>query len=151
MLLNSLLWLQHFWLKINHRFQLENTKVEIPMPKSVLNCTLTATQGKYTFDPVAKVLSWDVGKIDSQKSPNIRGTVRLKVSLLKNKIALKTATSMYVSFFHEWQNRWTNRNDSSVRLAVCSDQTNINRLLHASTGVDLKYFQHLYKVPDHKA
>jgi AP-3 complex subunit mu len=55
--------------------QLENTKLEIPMPKSVLNCTLTSTQGKYTFDPVAKVLSWDVGKIDSQKSPNIRGSV----------------------------------------------------------------------------
>jgi AP-3 complex subunit mu len=50
-------------------------KLEIPMPKSVLNCTLTTTQGKYTFDPVAKALSWDIGKIDSQKSPNIRGTV----------------------------------------------------------------------------
>jgi Adaptor complexes medium subunit family len=59
------------------KFQLENTKLEIPMPKSVLNCTLTSTQGKYTFDPVAKVLSWDVGKIDSQKSPNIRGTVSI--------------------------------------------------------------------------
>jgi AP-3 complex subunit mu len=55
--------------------QLENVKLEIPMPKSVLNCTLTSTQGKYTFDPVAKSLSWDIGKIDTQKSPNIRGTV----------------------------------------------------------------------------
>ena len=57
------------------RKQLENVKLEIPMPKSVLNCTLTSTQGKYTFDPVAKSLSWDIGKIDTQKSPNIRGSV----------------------------------------------------------------------------
>ena len=55
--------------------QLENVNVEIPMPKSVLNCTLTATQGKYAFDPVSKVLNWDVGKIDPQKLPNIRGSV----------------------------------------------------------------------------
>ena len=58
--------------------QLENVKVDIPMPKAVLNCTLTATQGKYAFDPVSKVLSWDIGKIDPQKLPNIRGTVNLK-------------------------------------------------------------------------
>ncbi len=46
------------------------------MPKSVLNCSLTATQGKYAFDPVSRVLTWDVGKVDPQKLPNIRGTVR---------------------------------------------------------------------------
>ena len=46
------------------------------MPKSVLNCSLTASQGKYAFDPVSKMFSWDIGKIDSQKTfPNIRGTV----------------------------------------------------------------------------
>ena len=55
--------------------QLEAVKVEVPMPKCVLNCTLTATQGKYAFDPVSKVLTWDVGKIDPTKLPNIRGTV----------------------------------------------------------------------------
>lgn len=58
--------------------QLEGVKVEIPMHSSILNCSLTATQGKYSFDPVAKVLNWDVGKIDPQKLPNIRGTVSLK-------------------------------------------------------------------------
>jgi len=57
---------------------IEDAKMEIPMPKSVLNCTLTATQGKYTFDPVSKVLSWDIGKIDPQKPPNIHGTVNLQ-------------------------------------------------------------------------
>ena len=47
------------------------------MPKSVLNCTLTVSQGKYAFDPVSKVLSWDVGKMEAQRaSPNMRGTVK---------------------------------------------------------------------------
>lgn len=55
--------------------QVEGVKVEIPMAKVVLNCSLTATQGKYSFDPVSKVLTWDVGKVDQQKLPNIRGTV----------------------------------------------------------------------------
>lgn len=55
--------------------QVEGVKAEIPMPSAVLNCSLTATQGKYAFDPVSKVLTWDVGKVDPQKLPNIRGTV----------------------------------------------------------------------------
>lgn len=45
------------------------------MPKSILNCSLIANQGKYNFDPVSKVLYWDVGRIDVTKLPNIRGTV----------------------------------------------------------------------------
>lgn len=46
------------------------------MPKSVLNCILNPSQGKYSFDPVTKILVWDVGRIDISKVPNIRGTVR---------------------------------------------------------------------------
>ena len=53
----------------------ENVKIEIPMNKSVLNCSLTPNQGKYSFDPVSKLLAWDVGKIDQTKLPNIRGNV----------------------------------------------------------------------------
>ena len=53
--------------------------MEIPMPKSVLNCTLTSTQGKYAFDPVSKILTWEVGKIDGQKLPNIRGSVSILI------------------------------------------------------------------------
>lgn len=56
----------------------ENVKLEIPMPKTVLNCTLTASQGKYAFDPVSHILSWDIGKIDSQKLPNIKGSISLQ-------------------------------------------------------------------------
>jgi len=49
--------------------------IEIPMPKAVLNCSLTPNQGKYSFDPVSKVLMWDIGRIDTAKLPNLRGTV----------------------------------------------------------------------------
>lgn len=54
---------------------LENVKLEILLPKSVNNCTLVASQGKYTFDNTTKILVWDVGKVDIQKIPNIRGSV----------------------------------------------------------------------------
>jgi len=55
----------------------EQVKVEIPMPKAVLNVTLVASQGNYSFDPTTKVLLWEVGKIEPTKLPNIRGTVNL--------------------------------------------------------------------------
>jgi len=51
--------------------------LEVPFPKSVLNVTLTASQGKYSFDPVTKVMTWDIGKIDPAKLPNIRGNVSI--------------------------------------------------------------------------
>jgi len=58
--------------------QVEDVSLEIPMPKSVLNCTLTPSQGKYTFDPVSKVLHWEVGKIDVTKLPNLKGNISLQ-------------------------------------------------------------------------
>lgn len=59
--------------------QVENVVIEIPMPKAVLNCSLTPSQGKYSFDPVSRTLVWDVGRIDTTKLPNIRGTVRMNL------------------------------------------------------------------------
>lgn len=53
----------------------DKVKLELTMPRCVLNCLLTPNQGKYTFDSVSKTLSWDVGRIDVSKLPNIRGTV----------------------------------------------------------------------------
>lgn len=50
-------------------------KLEVVMPKCVSNCSLIANQGKFTFDPVTKNLHWDVGKVDTSKLPNIRGSV----------------------------------------------------------------------------
>jgi AP-3 complex subunit mu len=45
------------------------------MPKSVTNLNLIPSQGRYTFDPVAKLLHWDVGKVDLTKLPNIKGSI----------------------------------------------------------------------------
>lgn len=45
------------------------------MPKTVLNCVLTPSQGKYSFDPVSRILVWDVGRVDPSKLPNLRGSV----------------------------------------------------------------------------
>lgn len=56
----------------------EGVILEIPMAKSVLNVTLTPTQGKYSFDPVGKVLVWEVGRIETTRLPNIRGTINLQ-------------------------------------------------------------------------
>lgn len=53
----------------------ESVKLEIFMPKNVLNCLLVPNQGKYSFDPVQKILHWDVGRVDVAKLPNLRGTV----------------------------------------------------------------------------
>ncbi|XP_019871470.1 AP-3 complex subunit mu-1 [Aethina tumida] len=55
----------------------EGVKLEVLMPKCILNCVLTANQGKYNFDPVSKILHWDIGKIDVTKLPNIRGSVSI--------------------------------------------------------------------------
>lgn len=53
----------------------EGVKLEICMPKCVLNCSLVPNQGRYTFDPALKTLHWDVGRVDVTKLPNLRGTV----------------------------------------------------------------------------
>ncbi|XP_011250992.2 AP-3 complex subunit mu-1 [Camponotus floridanus] len=58
----------------------ENVILEIPMPKIVLNCTLSPNQGKYSFDPVSKVLLWDIGRIDVSKLPNLRGSITIQNS-----------------------------------------------------------------------
>lgn len=66
------------------------------MPKCILNCVLTANQGKYNFDPVSKILHWDVGKIDITKLPNIRGSVSVK---LTKSVKFKTAAEIGVVKF----------------------------------------------------
>lgn len=73
---------------------IEGVKLEICMPKSVLNCLLVVNQGKYTFDSVQKILHWDVGRIDVTKLPNIRGTV----SVLASSANLETNPSINVQF-----------------------------------------------------
>ena len=54
---------------------IENVTMSVEMPKTVLNMSLTPSQGKYTFDSSKKTLSWDIGRIDPAKVPTIRGNV----------------------------------------------------------------------------
>ncbi|KAG8552623.1 hypothetical protein GDO81_004613 [Engystomops pustulosus] len=56
----------------------ESIVLTVHMPKAVLNMNLAPTQGTYTFDPVNKVLTWDIGKITTQKLPNLKGSVSLQ-------------------------------------------------------------------------
>lgn len=81
-------------------FQVENVVLEIPFPKSVLNVTLTSTQGKYSFDPVTKVMTWDVGKIDPNKLPNIKGNV----SFVLESFYLSTKLQIFFTWsaLHSW-------------------------------------------------
>ena len=76
-------------------FQIENVVLEIPFPKSVLNVTLAPTQGKYSFDPVNKVMTWDVGKIDPSKLPSIKGSVSL---ILPRFIKMYTCSNDFIVF-----------------------------------------------------
>lgn len=71
----------------------EGVRLEISMPKAVLNCTLLANQGKYTFDPVQRLLHWDVGRLDVTKLPNLRGTVTLVAPALAATTTAGAATS----------------------------------------------------------
>ncbi|XP_046862195.1 AP-3 complex subunit mu-1-like [Xenia sp. Carnegie-2017] len=53
---------------------IENVVVTVPFPKQVHNLNLTTNVGTYSFDPIKKELSWEIGKIQSQTpSPNIKG------------------------------------------------------------------------------
>ncbi|XP_066549662.1 AP-3 complex subunit mu-1 [Amia ocellicauda] len=56
----------------------EGVVVTVHMPKVVLNANLIATQGNYTYDPVTKILTWDIGKINPQKLPNLKGMISLQ-------------------------------------------------------------------------
>uniref|UniRef100_A0A915I792 MHD domain-containing protein n=1 Tax=Romanomermis culicivorax TaxID=13658 RepID=A0A915I792_ROMCU len=57
---------------------IEDVSLEIPMPKSVINCTLVASQGRYNFDTVTKTLVWEIGKMETIRPPNIKGTVSVQ-------------------------------------------------------------------------
>ncbi|XP_008272140.1 AP-3 complex subunit mu-2 isoform X1 [Oryctolagus cuniculus] len=62
---------------------IEGVLVSSQMPKGVLNMSLTPSQGTHTFDPVTKMLSWDVGKINPQKLPSLKGTMSLQAGAPK--------------------------------------------------------------------
>lgn len=68
------------------------------MPKFVLNCTVTVNQGRATFDPVTKILMWDVGKIDPTKLPNMRGQIHIQ----SGAVILQSTPSINVRVFREF-------------------------------------------------
>lgn len=57
---------------------LENVEITCEMPKTVLNVSLTPSCGKYNFDSVKKLLTWEVGRIDASKTPNLRGNMTMQ-------------------------------------------------------------------------
>uniref|UniRef100_A0A3B4ZJ18 AP-3 complex subunit mu-1 n=1 Tax=Stegastes partitus TaxID=144197 RepID=A0A3B4ZJ18_9TELE len=61
----------------------EGLMVTIHMPKVVLSANLTATQGNYTYDLATKVVVWDIGKLNPQKLPNLRGSLSLQAGAPK--------------------------------------------------------------------
>lgn len=61
----------------------ESLSVTVPMPKTVLSVNLTASQGTYTYDLPTKVLVWDIGKLNPQKLPNLKGTLSLQSGVPK--------------------------------------------------------------------
>ncbi|KTG38180.1 hypothetical protein cypCar_00023580 [Cyprinus carpio] len=61
----------------------ESVLVSSQLPRGVLNANLSPSQGTYTFDPVTKLLSWDVGKINPQKLPSLKGSVSLQTGASK--------------------------------------------------------------------
>lgn len=64
--------------------KLENVEITCEMPKTVLNVSLTPSCGKYNFDSVKKLLTWEVGRIDASKTPNLRGNVFIVYFLFNN-------------------------------------------------------------------
>ncbi|XP_077986319.1 AP-3 complex subunit mu-1-like [Glandiceps talaboti] len=57
---------------------IDSVVITAELPKVVLNMNLTTTQGNYSFDPVNKTLTWEVGKINTQKLPSIKGNMSLQ-------------------------------------------------------------------------
>lgn len=61
----------------------EGVMITIHMPKAVLSANLIATQGNYTYDLSTKVLVWDIGKLNPQKLPNLKGSLSLQAGAPK--------------------------------------------------------------------
>ena len=85
----------------------ENVTVNVEMPKSVLNMTLTPSQGRYKFDSAKKTMVWDVGRIDPAKLPSIKGNVRslrlfYMLKNLENTHISYLITNSFIDFAAEW-------------------------------------------------
>jgi len=57
---------------------IEDVKLTIPMPKCVTNVNPTCTFGNPSYDPVNRVVTWNVGKLLPQRYLSMSGTVTLQ-------------------------------------------------------------------------
>uniref|UniRef100_T1L4X3 MHD domain-containing protein n=1 Tax=Tetranychus urticae TaxID=32264 RepID=T1L4X3_TETUR len=72
-----------------------NPLMEIRL-KTVLNVNLSPNQGKYSFDPVSKLLVWEIGRIETGKSPFVRGTINLSQAKQINQTNLFIYNSCFI-------------------------------------------------------
>nr|CDS18338.1 AP 3 complex subunit mu 1 [Echinococcus granulosus] len=56
---------------------LEKVKVSVVMPSEVSSVNVTPSLGKSSFDTVTKILTWDVGHLETQTYPSLKGSVTL--------------------------------------------------------------------------
>ncbi|PAA50011.1 hypothetical protein BOX15_Mlig027272g2 [Macrostomum lignano] len=56
----------------------DEVAVQVTFPRSVTNVSLTPSVGKYTFDSASRTLTWNVGKLEPQKFPSIKGPIILQ-------------------------------------------------------------------------
>lgn len=56
----------------------EEVKVTIPMPKCVTNVNPTCTFGLPSYDPVNRIVTWNIGRVMPQKYITMNGTVSLQ-------------------------------------------------------------------------
>ena len=98
-------------------------KLEIRLPKNVLNCDLETNQGRFAFDSVQKLLTWDVGKIENKKIANIRGTVCFAVTTAEDN----------VHQFHDGSSNCVTNSNPSIKVSFLINQfaisgVKVNRL-----------------------
>ncbi|VDK35154.1 unnamed protein product [Taenia asiatica] len=56
---------------------LEKVKVSVAMPSEVSSVNVTPSLGKSSFDTVTKMLTWEVGHLETQTYPSLKGSVTL--------------------------------------------------------------------------
>jgi len=57
--------------------QVEDVVITIPFPKSISSTTLSANFGTVSYDDITKVCKWTIGKMPSNKTPQLEGTIAL--------------------------------------------------------------------------
>ena len=74
----------------------EDIVVQIPMPARTLSCNLEANHGKVVTDEVAKQCKWIIGRVPKEKSPHLKGDLRLPPNSLPGDNALGVELSFKV-------------------------------------------------------